>query len=144
MKIMNPQLKNLFTIASVHAEPIDPGEMEELETFAENKTRKFRLSFINKSKETVMKITLNQLRRIIKEEVSRLSHRRMVENLMHGTKVTYSHPSFPEEMTGVIEFDEFEKTNVFIPDAPFLKRLLRLGYEPEAGLHLDGATVTPV
>jgi hypothetical protein len=140
---MNPQLKNLFTIPSVHAEPIDPGEMEELETFAENKIRKFRLSPISKGKETDMRITVNQLRRIIKEEVSRLSRQRLAENMAPGTSVKYSHPEFPGEMTGVIEFDAFEKSNVFIPDAPFHKRLLRLGYEPEAGLSLDGATVVP-
>lgn len=140
---MNPQLKNLFTTPSVQAEPIDPGEMEELEIFAENKLGKFRLDTVDNNKETDMRITVNQLRRIIKEEVSRLTRRRMVENMMPGTSVVYSHPDFPGEMTGVIEFDEFEKSNVFIPDAPFHKRLLRLGYEPEAGLHLDGATVTP-
>ena len=142
---MNPQLKNLFTIPSVHAEPIDPGEMEELEIFSENKLGKFRLDIIDNNKETDMRITVNQLRRIIKEEVSRLSRRRVVEN-MHasGENVIYNHPDIPiKDMVGTIEYDDFERKEVFMPHSRYASKLLNLGYEPEGGLFLDGADVAP-
>ena len=142
---MNPQLKNLFTIPSVHAEPIDPDEMEELESIFEIKRTSLRRHQIYRNKETDMRITVNQLRRIIKEEVSRLSRRRVVEN-MHasGENVIYNHPDIPiKDMVGTIEYDEFERKEVFMPHPRYASKLLNLGYESEGGLFLDGADVAP-
>lgn len=62
-------------------------------------------------------------------------------------RVTFTHPSMPKlpPMSGVIEWDDWEGCGMFYPDAPHHATLLSLyGYEPEAGLYLDGATVTPL
>jgi len=48
-------------------------------------------------------------------------------------------------MSGVIEWDDWEGQGMFYPDPQHAPSLLSLyGYEPEAGLYLDGATVTPL
>jgi len=61
-----------------------------------------------------------------------------------GTRVTYTAASIPKmgTMTGTIVDDEFTGV-VFMPDEAYHDRLYQLyGYEPEAGLYLEGATVT--
>lgn len=48
-------------------------------------------------------------------------------------------------MTGRVERDTWEGCDMFYPDPPHHAALLSLyGYEPEAGLYLDGAVVTPL
>ena len=48
-------------------------------------------------------------------------------------------------MSGTVERDTWEGCDMFYPDPPHHADLLSLyGYEPEAGLYLDGATVTPL
>lgn len=62
-------------------------------------------------------------------------------------RVTYTHPSMPQlpPMTGRVEVDEWEGCETFFPDPEHGDALLSLyGYEPEAGLYLEGATVTPL
>lgn len=62
-------------------------------------------------------------------------------------RVTYSHPSMPQlpTMTGVVAVDEWGGCETFFPDQCHHSPLLSLyGYEPEGGLYLDGATVTPL
>lgn len=62
-------------------------------------------------------------------------------------RVTYTHPAMPQlpPMTGTIAWDEWEGCDMFYPDPPHHTPLLSLyGYEPEAGLYLDDATVTPL
>jgi hypothetical protein len=62
-------------------------------------------------------------------------------------RVTYAHPDLPlcGAMTGVVAVDEWGGCETFFPDPPHHGDLLSLyGYEPEAGLYLDGATVTPL
>ena len=65
---------------------------------------------------------------------------------MAQRRVTYAHPSLPKlPMTGVVEHDSWEGEDLFYPDAEFHERLLEwYGYEPEAGLSLGDATVTPL
>lgn len=61
-------------------------------------------------------------------------------------RVTYTHPDMPKlpPMTGNIERDDWEGMDMFYPDPQFEAALLSLyGYDAEAGLYLDGATVTP-
>lgn len=61
-------------------------------------------------------------------------------------RVTYTHPSLPQmpPMTGRIERDDWEGVDMFYPDPQHAPSLLSLyGYDDEAGLYLDGATVTP-
>lgn len=61
-------------------------------------------------------------------------------------RVTYVHPSLPGcgPMTGVVAVDEWGGCETFFPDPQHHASLLSLyGYEPEAGLFLEGATVTP-
>jgi hypothetical protein len=61
-------------------------------------------------------------------------------------RVTYTHPSMPQlpPMTGVVEWDDWEGQALFYPDTFHGAGLLSLyGYDPEAGLYLDGAVVTP-
>jgi hypothetical protein len=58
--------------------------------------------------------------------------------------VMYSHPDLPAmgKMSGKVERDDFEGTDMFYPDAKHHADLLKkYGYEPEAGLYLDGATL---
>lgn len=62
-------------------------------------------------------------------------------------RVTYVHPSLPGcgPMTGVVAVDEWGGCETFFPDPQHHASLLSLyGYEPEAGLFLEGATVTPL
>ena len=61
-------------------------------------------------------------------------------------RVTYVHPSLPGcgPMTGIVAVDEWGGCETFFPDPQHHASLLSLyGYEPEAGLFLEGATVTP-
>ena len=62
-------------------------------------------------------------------------------------RVTFTHPSLPllPPMSGTVERDTWEGCDMFYPDPPHHTDLLSLyGYEPEAGLYLDGAAVTPL
>lgn len=88
-----------------------------------------------------MKITTTQLRRIIKEEISKVLN----EALTPGTRATYSHPDFPAlgTITGVIEMDNDEM--LFMPDEKFHDKVYRITQqEPEAGLYIDGANVAAI
>lgn len=61
-----------------------------------------------------------------------------------GTRVTFTLNALARmgTMTGTIIDDEFTGV-VFMPDEVYHDRLYQLyGYEPEAGLYLEGATVT--
>lgn len=62
-------------------------------------------------------------------------------------RVTYTHPSMPKlpPMTGILERDDWEGVDMFYPDPTHAASLLSLyGYDADAGLYLDGATVTPL
>ena len=63
-----------------------------------------------------------------------------------GKRVKYVHPGMSRlPMTGHVEFSKMEGEDLFYPDAEFSDRLLKLyGFEPEAGLSLDDAEVTPL
>lgn len=65
----------------------------------------------------------------------------MPTNPKPGARVKYTHPNLPfaKEMTGFLEVDSWEKITVFMPDRQFHSRLERAGYEPAAGLMLEGA-----
>lgn len=61
-------------------------------------------------------------------------------------RVTYSHPSLPlcGVMSGEERWDEWDLELLFFPDEVHHATLLgKYGYEPEAGLFLEGATVSP-
>ena len=62
-------------------------------------------------------------------------------------RVTYSHPSLPlcGTMAGEERWDGWELEFLFFPDEVHHAQLLsKYGYEPEAGLFLEGATVSPL
>lgn len=62
-------------------------------------------------------------------------------------RVTYTHPDMPllPPMTGNLERDDWEGCDMFYPDPQHAPALFSLyGYDDEAGLYLDGATVTPL
>jgi len=53
-------------------------------------------------------------------------------------------PKLPP-MTGTVERDDWEGVDMFYPDPTHAASLLSLyGYDADAGLYLDGATVTPL
>lgn len=67
-------------------------------------------------------------------------------NTTHPRRVTYAHPDLPlcGAMTGAVAVDEWGGCETFFPDPPHHGDLLSLyGYEPEAGLFLHGAVVSP-
>lgn len=89
-----------------------------------------------------MKITATQLRRIIKEEVSKALNEAA---LVPGAAATYSHPSFPRlgTITGKIAMEDGEL--MFMPDAKFHDKVYAVtGQEPLEGLYVDGANVEAV
>ena len=90
-----------------------------------------------------MKLTISQLRRIIKEEV---------QNVVGGVaapgerRVTFSHPDLRRlgTMTGVVRTTDWDG-EMFYPDQKHHADLVKYyGTEPEGGLYLDGANVNDV
>lgn len=65
---------------------------------------------------------------------------------MANQRVKYVHPSLAKlPMTGHVERDAWEGKDMFYPDDEFVDRLFQwYGYDADAGLYLDGATVTPL
>lgn len=62
-------------------------------------------------------------------------------------RAAWTHPSLPllPSIEGTVAWDDWECCGMFYPDPPHHAALLSLyGYEPEAGLYLEGATVVPL
>lgn len=65
---------------------------------------------------------------------------------MAQRRVTYTHPSMSKlPMKGYVEASEWEGEELFYPDDEYVDRLFKwYGYDADAGLSLDDATVTPL
>lgn len=71
----------------------------------------------------------------------------MVDNDTRDNRVTYFHPDLSKvgPMTGRVEFDAYEKEDLFFPDEVFHDGLYdAYGVEGAAGLYLKDATISVI